>query len=285
MHKLLTAGVALLALGLSVPAQAADMPVKYVAPAPVFTWTGCYVGVHVGYKWGTSKQSYAGYRDGVPYRPDLVGLDLTGNYDVNGPVGGAQGGCNYQTGAWVWGVEVDGGWSSASGQAQLNQTAYQAGALNFNYPTHLYTTNERWLATARVRLGWAADRWLWYVTGGAAWSGFDVNNYDPVQIQAPYSLNRQPTRVNKTGWIVGVGSEYALLGGWSVKSEFLYANFGTLHYGDEPSEVNGCTYNITCINADVKMHEFIWRVGMNYRFDWATFGKGKGKAPAVVAKY
>ena len=55
MHKLLTAGVALLALGLSVPAKAADMPVKYVAPAPVFTWTGCYVGVHIGYKWGTSK--------------------------------------------------------------------------------------------------------------------------------------------------------------------------------------------------------------------------------------
>jgi hypothetical protein len=37
MHKLLTAGAALLALGLSVPAKAADMPVKYVAPAPVFT--------------------------------------------------------------------------------------------------------------------------------------------------------------------------------------------------------------------------------------------------------
>ena len=60
MHKLLTAGVALLALGLSVPAKAADMPVKYVAPAPVFTWTGCYVGVHIGYKWGTSSHEYGG---------------------------------------------------------------------------------------------------------------------------------------------------------------------------------------------------------------------------------
>ncbi len=37
-----------------------------------------------------------------------------------------------------------------------------------------------------------------------------------------------------------------------------------------------------CVSADVKMHEYIWRVGMNYRFDWASFGKGK--AP-VVAKY
>ena len=55
MHKLLTAGVALLALGLSVPAKAADMPVKYVAPAPIFTWSGCYVGATIGYKWGTQQ--------------------------------------------------------------------------------------------------------------------------------------------------------------------------------------------------------------------------------------
>ena len=82
MHKLLTAGVALLALGLSVPAQAADMPVKYVAPAPVFTWTGCYVGVHIGYKWGESKQTYGGLLNGVPNNFIPTGTDLTGNYDV-----------------------------------------------------------------------------------------------------------------------------------------------------------------------------------------------------------
>jgi outer membrane immunogenic protein len=279
MHKLLTAGVALLALGLSVPAQAADMPVKYVAPAPVFTWTGCYVGVHIGYKWGTSSQTYGGQRNGVPNAFLAAGTDLTGDYNVNGPVGGAQGGCNYQTGLWVWGVEVDGAWSSASGQA--SPTAALA-LVDPNASFRTFTTNERWLSTARGRLGWAADRWMWYVTGGAAWSGFDVNNDLRLAANGGFPV-RQPTRVNKTGWIVGVGTEYALLGGWSVKSELLYANFGTLHYGDEPGVVNGCVAVNACYNADVKMHEYIWRVGMNYRFDWASWGKGK--APAVVAKY
>ena len=66
MNNFLTASAALLALGLSVPAKAADMPVKYVAPAPIFTWSGCYVGATIGYKWGTSKQSYGGSVDGVP---------------------------------------------------------------------------------------------------------------------------------------------------------------------------------------------------------------------------
>ncbi len=64
MNKLLTASVALLALGLSVPAKAADMPVKYVAPT-VFTWTGCYVGATIGYKWGTSKQTSDGSYNGA----------------------------------------------------------------------------------------------------------------------------------------------------------------------------------------------------------------------------
>jgi outer membrane immunogenic protein len=143
MHKLLTAGVALLALGLSVPAQAADMPVKYVAPAPVFTWTGCYVGLHVGYKWGESKHTYGGTRNGYPDPVLPVGTDLTGNFDVGGPVGGIQGGCNYQTGNWVWGVEVDGGWASASGQAQVLQGVFP----NSEYQsyTHLYTSDQRWL--------------------------------------------------------------------------------------------------------------------------------------------
>ena len=167
MNKLLTASLALLALGLSVPAKAADMPVKYVAPAPVFTWTGCYVGVHIGYKWGTSKQTYGGTRAGVPDAFLPVGADLTGNYNVNGPVGGGQGGCNYQTGNWVWGVEIDAGWAAASGQANPTQEAINAGA----NPGRVFTTNERWLATARGRLGWAADKWLWYVTGGASWPG------------------------------------------------------------------------------------------------------------------
>src|SRR5690606_17322235 len=156
MNKLLLASLALVAVGMTAPAKAADMPVKYVAPAPVFTWSGCYVGVHIGYKWGTSKQTYGGLTGGSPYSTypyPPVGTDITGNYDVNGPVGGAQGGCNYQTGAWVWGVEVDGGWSSASGQAELSQAAYLAGFYILQSRTHLYTTNERWLATARGRLG------------------------------------------------------------------------------------------------------------------------------------
>ena len=81
MKTLLSASAALLALSLTVPAKAADMPVKYVAPAPVFTWTGCYVGVHIGYKWGKSRQAYGGLVNGVPNNFLPVGSDMTGYYN------------------------------------------------------------------------------------------------------------------------------------------------------------------------------------------------------------
>jgi opacity protein-like surface antigen len=39
-------------------------------------------------------------------------------------------------------------------------------------------TTERWMATARLRLGYAVDKWLFFITGGAVWSGVDVTVFD-----------------------------------------------------------------------------------------------------------
>ena len=248
---------AVAAIGFASIASAADMPVKaYVAPIPVVNnWTGCYVGGTAGYTWGTSKQTYGGTRAGVPDAFLPVGFDVTGNYNVNGMLGGGEAGCNYQTNNWVWGIEVDGSWSGAQGAAGPTPGAIAAGANS----ARLFRTEQRWLATARGRLGYAADKWLWYVTAGAAWSGFDVNN-DACAIAA--NACRNPTHVNRTGWIVGGGTEYALSGGWSVKGELLYADFGTFHYDDSPA-ANSC---IQCYSMDVKMSEWIARLGVNYRF-------------------
>ena len=272
MNKLLTASVALLALGLSVPAKAADMPVKYVAPT-VFTWTGCYVGATIGYKWGQSKQTSNGSYNGAVN--GTAGYDITPSYNLNGVIGGGEGGCNYQVGNWVYGVELDGSWSTAEGQATNN---FYPG-LGFFSPLWVSKTSERWLMTARGRLGYASDKWLWYVTAGGAWTGVDINTSNVGIAAVPTQFAIQ--RVNKGGWVVGFGSEYALVGGWSVKSELLYANFGTLHALDYVDPIV-CTSAVNCTNRDVKLNEFIWRVGMNYHFDWASWGKGK--AP-VVAKY
>ena len=243
---------------LAVPALAADMPVK--APPPVavaaYSWSGCYVGAAFGYAWGTSKQTSPDGVFGGVVIPQLVGIDLTDKYRVKGPLVGGEAGCNYQTGNWVFGIEVDGSLSDAKGLARTSAAAIAQG-IN---PIRQFTTEQNWLATARGRLGYSWDRWLLYVTGGAAVSGLDVNN--DASLAGPL-FNRRPNRISRLGWIAGLGSEYALGGGFSVKSEFLFADFGTLHYSDTPAS-NGC---VQCFSANVKFQEVIVRVGVNYKFD------------------
>jgi outer membrane immunogenic protein len=267
MKKLLLASAALMALSIGGNAvQAADMPVKAIAPLPVFTWSGCYVGVHVGYKWGESVHTYTGRVGGVVTNPERTGTEFTDWFNVDGALGGGEAGCQYQWGNWVWGIEGDGSWVGAEGQSY--EIATGAPFSPFNY---YHKTSERWMATVRGRLGYAWDKWLWYVTAGGAWAGVDVAE---AFIAAPTSFTGIE-RNTVSGWVAGWGTEYSVGHGWSVKYETLYVDFGTFSALDNP--VN-CP---TCLSRDVDLHQWIWRVGMNYRFD---IGKGVGKYP-VAAKY
>jgi outer membrane immunogenic protein len=253
-QKLLLATAALTALSFGGSAvQAADMPVKAVAPVPVHTWSGCYVGVQVGYKWGKSEHTSTGFNNGVAN--GTAGDNITPWFNANGALGGAEGGCQYQWGNWVWGVEVDGSWVAAEGQS--NDIPPFA-------TTFLSKTSERWQAMARGRIGYAWDKWLWYVTGGGTWAGIDITSFSPTVPTAAAT-----ERHSRGGWVVGYGTEYDLGHGWSVKGESLYTDYGT--FRALSSTVSGC-----CTERDVRYYEWVWRFGMNYRFDWYT---------PVVAKY
>src|SRR3977135_2465904 len=137
MKRFLLGSVGLAAM-IAGPAMAADMPLKAPPPVAIFSWTGCYVGAHVGGKSGR-------------------GTPTAGSMTVSGALGGGQIGCNYQVGTWVFGIEGDGSVVQADGQTN--------GLFPANPAFRLQTT-EHWLATARGRLGYAQDKWLLYVTGG-----------------------------------------------------------------------------------------------------------------------
>jgi outer membrane immunogenic protein len=112
MQKTLLSGVALVAL--TGFASAADMPLK-AAPVPVYVsiWTGCYIGGHAGYGKEHSSDQYTVVEPGIfgKYRDyNDQPMPITNGYDNKGFVGGGQGGCQYQTGSFLWGIEGD--WSS-----------------------------------------------------------------------------------------------------------------------------------------------------------------------------
>jgi outer membrane immunogenic protein len=228
-------------VGLAQSASAADMRVPYRPPAPpppaYFSWTGCYIGGHLGGGWGEKTVSV----------PTLApGVSVTG--DTSGFLGGGQVGCNFQFGSnWVIGIEGDGSGSDIRGD--ITQTV-----LGITGTAHAQTD---WIASATGRLGWAWDRWLLYAKGGAAWAGDKYSAFIPVFNE---QLEASETRA---GWTVGGGIEWALWSNWSAKAEYDYYDFGTRTltltgtFAGVPIQVPG---------VNVRQRISVGKFGINYRF-------------------
>src|SRR5262249_13284369 len=186
--------------------------------------------------------------------------NIADSFNLSGFIGGFQGGCNYQVGAWVWGIEVDGSATNKEGQAQEVPLApFLAGRSNW-----VSQTQERWLVTARGKLGlagfWGWDKSMIYVTGGGAVAKIDTSEF---LLGTVIGTGHQGSNT-RSGWTVGGGIEYALGYGWSVKGEFLYVkfdNFGTFTTGP----FAGPTFS-NIAPREVKLEDYVWRAGMNYKF-------------------
>jgi outer membrane immunogenic protein len=279
MKKLFLGSVALVALGLGAPAAfAAERAVPAYAPppppAPVYTWSGCYAGANAGYSNGRSTQTTVAnsvltgnglgsapaplaLAGGGVIAPVPAGTSIAGDLNLSGFIGGFQGGCNYQFGQWVVGAEVDGMANNKEGQN------FEVGLVPFlgnGRANWVSQTQERWLVTARGKLGmtwW--DKSMVYVTGGAAWAKIDTSEF---LIGAQTGTGHQESNT-RTGWTVGAGYEYALGYGWSIKGEYLYVKFDDYTTFTTPP-FGGAGLNIA--PRSVKLYDNIIRAGMNYKF-------------------
>src|SRR5499425_1376583 len=93
--------------------------------------------------------------------------------------------------------------------------------------------------------------------GGGPWAKIDASEWLTTN---PIATGHQESST-RSGWTVGGGIEYALGYGWSVKSEFLYADFGTFQTFTSPP------FGAAGIEPrDVKVKDYVWRAGMNYKF-------------------
>ena len=162
MKKLLLAMVGLIASGVTAPASAADMAVKAAPPppvAPMYNWTGLYVGGHVGYAWGRS--------DGElvfdPGTGPLAGIFDPSHrtIDSSGWLAGGQVGFNYQVNSFVFGLEADASWTNLSGRGNFITVP---GDISWTIQNHL-----EWFGTVRGRAGYAVNNLLFYGTAGVAY--------------------------------------------------------------------------------------------------------------------
>lgn len=175
-------GAALLSVA---TAQAADFP-RYPSPPAyganfgLYSWSGAYLGLNLGYQWGN-------------------GTNL--NASPAGFAGGIQGGYNWQSGQFVFGLEAD---LQGSG-ADDTFAAYK-----FSNP---------WFGTVRGRGGVAINSVLLYLTAGVAYGGTSL---------ALPGFSESHVHL---GWTAGGGIEVGLTPNWSAKAELLYVDLSNQNYG------------------------------------------------------
>lgn len=255
MRKLLLANAAALAMTVAGPALAADMPLKAETPfAARFSWTGCYLGGHVGGGFGKKDitDPVQLVQDSFLGAGSTVGI-TTVNPSPTGVVIGGQIGCDYQFApSWVIGIE-----GAASGSTMRGTKTV---GLPLSPPdTALVKANTDFLPSVTARLGYAIDNVLLYAKGGVALAG---DKYDVTGSfgGTPFAFERLDNRV---GWTVGGGVDWAFSHHWSAIFEYDYYRFGhgNLLMSDPVNVFSGL--------VDVKQNIQVVKVGLNFHV-WAA---------------
>jgi outer membrane immunogenic protein len=202
MKRILFTTVSLGVLGLMSPAVGADLSTLIKAPAvaaPMYDWSGYYVGVFGGWGIGNHNLNNA-LGPGAPFAPFTV------NYESKGGIGGGEAGYNWQSGSVLVGIEGDVFWSGIKGNDNF--------ALGSNDATNL-----RWGGTLRARGGITVDRLLLFFTGGWAYGSLVHTNTDPV-----FGIDQFTN--DRSGLTAGGGIAYALTDNLIGKVEYRYYDFG-----------------------------------------------------------
>jgi outer membrane immunogenic protein len=223
-------------VGAAGSAAAADlpvrMPVKAVAPAPQFSWTGCYGGVHGGGGWGRH----------VNYFNDI-------STDANGWLAGGQIGCDLQLGSnWLVGVEAAAAWADIHG---ATDPFFRGKSV------YTFAAETNWIASATARIGLVLERWTIYAKGGAAWAEHQYRVFGDAFIIGDTDRRGRKTT---SGWVWGAGIEWAFAPNWSAKLEYASYDFGR-HTVSQTDIIN-----IMDVTSPFDSRVQTVTVGFNYRF-------------------
>jgi outer membrane immunogenic protein len=261
MNRFAIVGAGLLSIaGLTGAASAADLaPRTYTkAPvmAPVYDWSGFYIGLNGG--GGSSHNCWSvtnSLGTLVPATPS------EGCHDATGGLVGGQVGYRWQVTNWVIGLEAQGDWADLKGSNTSATGTF--GRLPFSNQTKIDAIG---LFTGQV--GYAWNNVLWYVKGGAAVTHDKYNGVSQFAVGAfPAGFAFDQATESRWGGAVGTGIEFGFAPNWSVALEYDHLFMGS-------SDLNLITPAGAFDRTDrIKQDVDMGTVRVNYRFGGPVVAK------------
>jgi len=198
MKKLLIVGIAAACFS-AAPAN---------AQAPIFNWSGFYVGGHVGYEKSKLDVLNPAFPPGFNFK----------NHDA---VFGGHIGAQQQWGQLVLGLEVD--LTRTFQDSQSNGLTCFAPGPQLT-PGGLGTCESglRQLMTGGGRLGWALGTWMPYFSAGYAKGNFDFKGRT-----INTKIVNEVADANVTGWYYGGGVEMVVIGNLLFGIDYRHYDFGS----------------------------------------------------------
>ena len=220
-----------------------------VVASPAWTWTGFYVGGHLGAAWQKGENNGA-YFDGGTQFPFYNATSHTGF------MGGGQIGYNWQSGIVVYGLEADISTLTGNGGSATQSFLHPGGVA----VSQTSSNNIEWFGTVRARLGFTfGTNTLVYATGG--WAYGHVKNTHTQREDAAFSATWSESKI-RGGYVAGGGVEYMFAPNWTVRAEGLYVNLGE----NTLAKPNTGTCDEGCMPVTFTNKVGIARAGINYRF-------------------
>ena len=219
---------------------------------PAYNWNGFYAGGHLGVAWGNSNWTTPNGPSGsTNFFQPIDTFNEGGSW-----LEGIQGGYSYMLpNRWLIGGEVDASFPSfqtlPSGVNPFGVSV--GGTSSFTSPTlGAVSFTETMLSegTVRARFGYAPGHWLFYVTGGFAWS------YDQQSLTQVATGNAETPFLWRLGWTAGAGVEAPIAPHWTARLEYLFKDYGrftSLYSGGAQP-----------ISSNLTLNEL--RFGLNYQF-------------------
>jgi high affinity Mn2+ porin len=198
-------------IGVSATAAFGADPGSTAVKAPFdrgYDWSGAYFGGHVGYGTG---------RFDAALREPEIGAPIQKRDTLGSLYAGAHIGYNFLLPSRILlGAEADVSFPNYLGTDDI---------VSFTVaPVGHVAEKMDFLGSVRGRLGYAFGHWLWYGTGGLAFTQLRFLHFPPDSTDLG---DAEKVLHFKTGWTAGAGVEKVFEGDWRVRLEYLYSRFGT----------------------------------------------------------